>query len=116
MPLEHEDRARKFYPEATKFEAVYSGSALFCNKKFVGWSFECKKKDTTIPHYGWMTKNYEVSGDPRNNRLCAESALRDYVQLTRKPTTSHGKMVVRNTGAATATGGGTANTGITHND
>jgi len=113
MSLPHEDAAREHYPNATTFEAVKRGIPVL-GRGLIGWTFEYKDESGSY-QYAWITITHEVTSDPAELRREAVFRLKSYVGNRRRVALG-AKNVAKNTGDATSSGGGVANTGIQFTD
>ncbi|MBD3004791.1 hypothetical protein [Streptomyces sp. 5-10] len=100
----HEEAAKKTHPRARQFTPVRSAFS-----RVLGWTFEIPQEGSHAIRHGWVTLDCVVSSDSLSSRLYAQRNLKAFLK-SRKG--SSGSIHAQNTGSATATGDGDADTGI----
>ena len=102
--IPYEEAAKKVHKSAKNFTPITAG--MFSNK-VLGWVFEVESDKSSLCNYAWMTRDFMVSSDITS----MEKATRNLKKFA-KDSGSRKNIHVSGTGNATATGNGSAITGI----
>lgn len=102
--IPYEEAAKKTHEGAKNFTPVTAG--MFSNK-VLGWVFEVEPGKSSFCNYAWMTRSFLVSSDVTG----MEKAIRNLKKFA-KDSGGQEDIQASGTGSATATGGGSAISGI----